>query len=121
MTKDKALYKWFSDFGMTVYTSTSVPDDIVFPYMTYEYNAGSFATGEVNCVVRIWYKTTSEALPNEVAERFRQYIEEHPNIRCDDGLIWVKQGIPWCQSIIDGGDNTVKGRYINIGIEYHLK
>ena len=35
MTNPAALHQFFSSFGMTAYTSTSVPEDAVFPYLTY--------------------------------------------------------------------------------------
>jgi len=36
MTKAAALHQFFSGFGMDAYTDSSVPDDAVFPYLTYE-------------------------------------------------------------------------------------
>lgn len=55
MSKDKALQAWFTAFGMTAYPSTSVPDDTVFPWLTYEYITGSFGDSDVAIVVSMWF------------------------------------------------------------------
>lgn len=118
MSKDKALQAWFTAFGMTAYPSTSVPDDTVFPWLTYEYITGSFGDSDVPIAVNMWFWTESESIPNQKAEEFRKYILEHDLIECDEGLIWVKTGVPWCQSLTDETSPTVKRRYMNVTLEY---
>lgn len=118
MSKDKALQAWFTAFGMTAYPSTSVPDDTVFPWLTYEYITGSFGDSDVPIAVNMWFWTESESIPNQKAEEFRKYILEHDLIECDEGLIWVKTGVPWCQSLTDETSPTVKRRYTNVTLEY---
>lgn len=118
MSKDKALQAWFTAFGMTAYPSTSVPDDTVFPWLTYEYITGSFGDSDVAIAVNMWFWTESESIPNQKAEEFRKYILEHDLIECDEGLIWVKTGVPWCQSLTDETSPTVKRRYMNVTLEY---
>lgn len=118
MSKDKALQAWFTAFGMTAYPSTSVPDDTVFPWLTYEYITGSFGDSDVPIAVNMWFWTESESIPNQKAEEFRKYILEHDLIECDEGLIWVKTGVPWCQSLTDETSPTVKRRYCNVTLEY---
>lgn len=118
MSKDKALQAWFTAFGMMAYPSTSVPDDTVFPWLTYEYITGSFGDSDVAIVVNMWFWTESESIPNQKAEEFRKYILEHDLIECDEGLIWVKTGVPWCQSLTDETSPTVKRRYCNVTLEY---
>lgn len=118
MSKDKALQAWFTAFGMTAYPSTSVPDDTVFPWLTYEYITGSFGDSDVPIAVNMWFWTESESIPNQKAEEFRKYILEHDLVECDEGLIWVKTGVPWCQSLTDETSPTVKRRYCNVTLEY---
>ena len=45
MTKAAALHQFFSSFGMMAYTSTSVPEDAVFPYLTYELITSAWECG----------------------------------------------------------------------------
>lgn len=118
MSKDKALQAWFTAFGMAAYPSTSVPDDTVFPWLTYEYITGSFGDSDVPIAVNMWFWTESESIPNQKAEELRKYILEHDLIECDEGLIWVKTGVPWCQSLTDETSPTVKRRYMNVTLEY---
>ncbi len=102
---------------MQAFPVTAVPDDAVLPWMTYDYTEGRFGDVESPITVNMWFRTTSEALPNQKAREFRDYIEEHGLIRCDGGLIWVKPGNPWSQVIAEE-DNSIKRRYINLEIEY---
>ena len=42
--KDKALHAWFSQF-LTAYPTSNVPEDAVFPWMTYELITGAWDSG----------------------------------------------------------------------------
>lgn len=118
MTKAAALYQFFSSFGMPAYTSTSVPDDVKFPYLTYELITSAFESGDVGLTVNLWFYTTSEAIPNTKAEEIGKRIDEMAPLRCDGGAIWLKRGSPWCQSLSDETSPIIKRRYINITAEY---
>lgn len=118
MTKDKALQAWFEGFGMAAYPSTSVPDDVALPYLTYDYVIGEFNGQDVPIAVNMWFHTESEAIPNKKAEEFKKYILENDLIKCDEGYIWVMTGEPWCQSLYDDTLPSVKRRYINVTLSY---
>lgn len=119
MTKAAALYQFFSSFGMTAYTSTSVPEDAVFPYLTYELITSAWEVGEVGLTVNLWFYTTSEAVPNAKAEELSEAIGlGGVRLKCDGGYIWLKRGSPWCQSLSDETSPTIKRRYINVTAEY---
>ena len=64
MTKNKALFAWFNEF-MPFYRASSVPKDVVMPYGTYEYTDGAFDAGEIGLTVNLWFRTESEAIPDE--------------------------------------------------------
>ncbi len=119
MTKAAALYQFFSSFGMTAYTSTSVPEDAVFPYLTYELIISAWEAGEVGLTVNLWFYTESEKIPNTKADEISRAIGLGGKILpCDGGYIWLKRGSPWCQSLSDETSPTIKRRYINITAEY---
>ena len=59
MRKNKALYAWFNGF-MPFYRASSVPEDALFPYGTYEYTDGAFDAGEAALTVNLWFRTESE-------------------------------------------------------------
>lgn len=118
MTKDKALYAWFSQF-MTAYPETSVPEDAEFPWLTYELVTGALDSGEIGITVNLWYYSEQEAEPNAKAQEIADAIGMGGVIiPCDGGAIWIKRGTPWCQNIRDDSDGNIKRRYLNITLEY---
>lgn len=119
MTKAEALYSFFSSFGIPAYASSAVPEDAVFPWLTYDLSTSAWESGEVSLTVNLWYYTTSEAVPNAKAEEISKAIGLGGKLLpCDEGAIWLKRGSPWCQSLHDDSDSMIKRRYINITAEY---
>lgn len=118
MTKDKALHAWFGQF-LPAYPTSNVPEDVIFPYLTYELTTGAFDSGEIGLTINLWYYTESEAVPNEKAQEISTAIGNGGTaIPCDSGYIWIKRGSPWCQNIAEESDTNIKRRYLNITVEY---
>ena len=120
MTPEAAIYAFLSSFAIPAYASSSVPDQAAFPYITYDLVLGEWGQPEVNMPVNVWYRTDSEALPNakvrEIGERIGM---GGVLLHCDGGYIWLKKGSPWAQAVrVEGEDEKVKRRYVNINIEY---
>ena len=119
MTKEQVLHQFFNSFGITGYRNTSVPDDVIFPYLTYDTPISSFEEDPVSITLNLYYYTESEADPDAKAEEIRNFIGMGGKIlHCGGGAIWLKWGSPWCQSLVDETDNNIKRRYINITAEY---
>lgn len=119
MTKGEALQQFFSSFGLTTYAAASVPSDTVFPYLTYDLVTGNWGDMEASIAVNLWYHTDSEALPNAKADEIADTIGIGGKVLpCDGGGIWIKRGSPWCQSLADETDKSIKRRYINISAEF---
>lgn len=122
MTKAAALYKFFSGFGMPAYPSSSVPDDAIFPYLTYDLVTNSWGGEPVSLTVNLWFYTESEAVPNAKAMELSKAIGLGGVILpCEDGYVWLRRGDPWCQSLSDETSPTIKRRYINVTAEYLTK
>lgn len=118
MTKEKALFVWFNEF-MPFYRASSVPGDVVFPYGTYEHVSGAWEDGDVGMTVNLWFYTQSEALPDERAQALSRRIGPcGALVPCDGGYIWLKRGVPWCQSVVYADDPSIKRRYINVTVRY---
>lgn len=118
MTKAAALQAFFEQF-LPAYAASAVPDDVEFPFLTYELITSAWEGGEVGMTVNLWYYTSSEAVPNAKAQELSEAIGVGGIVlKCDGGYIWLKRGSPWCQSLTDNTDNQVKRRYINISAEY---
>ena len=119
MTKEQALHKFFNSFGITGYRNTSVPDDVIFPFLTYDTPVSSFEEDPVSITLNLYFYTDSEAVPDAKAEEIRQAIGMGGVLLdCDGGAIWLKRGVPWCQSLVDETNRNIKRRYINITAEY---
>ena len=120
MTPEAAVYKFLAGFGIPAYASSSTPDQAEFPYITYDLVLGSWGRTEVNVPVNVWYRTDSEAVPNAKVREIAEAIGlGGVTVPCDDGMLWIKKGSPWAQSVtIDGEDEKVKRRYVNINIEF---
>lgn len=120
MTPEAAVYKFLAGFGIPAYASSSTPDQAEFPYITYDLVLGTWGRTEVNVPVNVWYRTDSEAVPNAKVREIAEAIGlGGVTVPCDDGMLWIKKGSPWAQSVtIDGEDEKVKRRYVNINIEF---
>lgn len=119
MTKEQALFKFFNSFGITGYRNTTVPDDVSLPYLTFDTPISSFDEDPVSITLNLYFYTDSEAVPDAKAEEIRKAIGPGGKLlRCDGGMIWLKCGSPWCQSLVDDTNPNIKRRYINITAEY---
>jgi hypothetical protein len=119
MTKEAALHNFFNSFGIPGYTTSSVPDDAVFPWLTYELVTGSIDNGENSLTANLWYYGESEAVPNAKAREIAEEIGYSGKVlTVDGGFIWIKRGTPWCQNLRDETNANIKRRYLNITVEY---
>lgn len=122
MTPEAAIYQFLGSFGIPAYAATATPSDAAFPYITYELTIGEWGAGEVNMPVNVWYRTDSEAEPNAKVREIREALRYGGvQLPCDGGSLWLKQGSPWAQAVrVEGEDEKIKRRYVNINIEYLL-
>lgn len=117
MTKGAALHSFFNSFGISGHPATSVPEDQELPYLTYT-PVFDFWGASVSLTVNLWYRTTDDAVPNEKAQEIAKSIGGGKYLLCDGGAILLTRGSPWCQSLTDNTDASIKRRYINITAEY---
>lgn len=120
MTPEAAIYQFLSSFGIPAYAATATPSDAEFPYITYDLVLGRWDGGEVNMPVNVWYRTDSESAPNEkVREISARLGLGGVTLPCDGGMLWLKKGSPWAQVMrVEGEDDKVKRRYVNVNIEH---
>lgn len=119
MTKAAALQAFFESFGITAYPSSSVPEDTVFPWLTYDAVFGEWEDEPVSITVNLWYRTDSEKIPNDKAAEISKAIGYGgKKLFFDDGIIWIRRGQPFCQNLSDETDSKIKRRYINLTAEY---
>ena len=119
MTKAGAVRKFLGSFGIPAYAEGSVPKDAVFPWLTYEPVFDAWGGAEVSMTVNLWYYTESEKKPNDKADEIAKAIGlGGVTLSCDDGIVWIKRGSPFSQSIHDPAEPEIKRKYINLTVEY---
>lgn len=122
MTKDEAIFEFWSSFGLTAYEETTVPSDDDapnLPYLTYQGVSSGFGT-EAQVAVSLWYFSTSLVEINAKADEISQAIGLGGAIvPCDGGVLWIKRGTPFAQNL--RGSEEQEGllrKYINVSIEF---
>ena len=121
MTKEAALYNFWSMFGIPAYEENSVPsgeDGAEFPYITYQVVADSFGN-DVAMAGSVWYRSTSWKEANAKAQEISNVLSSGGvTLACDGGIIWLRRGVPFAQSMGDDSDDLIKRKYINITAEF---
>lgn len=122
MTPEAAIHQFMSGFGMPAYAAAATPSGAGFPYLTYDLVLGGWMQGEVNMPVNLWFRTDSEAVPNAKVREIADAIGlGGVTLPCDDGMLWLKKGSPWAQAVrVEGEDEKIKRRYVNVNVEYLL-
>ena len=118
MTKEEALYSFYSQFG-TAYEETHLPKSATLPYLTYSVSTASFGDGDTSLSLSVWTRSTSWALANSIAKQISDTLGlGGVIIDCDDGAVWLKRGTPFAQNMGDESDDLIKRKVINITAEY---
>ena len=118
MTKEAALYNFWSMFGLPAYEENAVPSDAEFPYITYQVVTDSFGN-DVALTGSVWYRSTSWKEANAKAQEISNILSRGGvTIACDGGIIWLKRGVPFAQSMGDESDELIKRKYLNITAEF---
>ena len=121
MTKAAAIYQFWSSFGIPAYDENSVPSDedgAEFPYITYQVVTDSFGN-DVALTGSVWYRSTSWKEANAKAQEISDKISRGGvTIACDGGVIWIRRGVPFAQSMGDDSDDLIKRKYINLVAEF---
>ena len=118
MTKAAAIYQFWSGFGLTAYEENTVPEDAVFPYVTYQLVTDSFGR-EVAATASLWYRGESWTAINAKTEEIARFIGLGGKIiKCDGGRIWIKRGQPFAQNMGDESDDLIKLKYLNLTFEF---
>lgn len=119
MDKSQAIYNLWSQFGLPVYDENTVPDDAVFPYITYSTALNSL--GNVTSLSgSLWYYSTSWKEASQKAEEIAEYIGKYGHIsqKIDGGYFFVTMGSPFAQRMSDEGDRLIRRIYILLDCEF---
>lgn len=84
----RALYDFFSGFGLPAYVENTVPDDAALPYITYELLEPD-SLDRAPFHARIWYRSTSYAGVSSKADEIRAAIDRGYSTPIDGGVLWI--------------------------------
>lgn len=113
MTKTQALHRWMEGWGIKAFSRESIPEKTELPYLTYD---KGFSPDGYASTVHIFYRTTSELIPdNKVEEICNSLRRGGVQIPCDGGQLWLTLAFPEWYSATDT-DATIKHRVINLTI-----
>lgn len=107
----KALYNYWSSFGIDAYATDSVPDTASLPYLTFDVKLPNWR-GVASYTVQIWYRDTSFEAITELVDRINTDIGEGKRIVADDCFIYLYKEDNFFQ-MYEGEDETLKGAYLS--------
>jgi len=107
----KALYKFFSGFGLPAYVEYSVPDDARLPYITYQVVNPDWPD-TAPLYARVWYRDTSYAAINATVDAIEAAVKGGISIPTEGGCVVLNKGTPFAQEQPMEGDDTLKVYYL---------
>lgn len=120
----KALYRFFSGFGLPAYAEDSVPlkdannNKIEPPYITVQLIAPDWKSS-VPFYAHIWYRDKGFAAIDAKADEIGAAIGEGVSIPTDGGAVYIYKGTPFAQYRPMAGDPMLKCLYLNMTMMSH--
>lgn len=113
----KAIYAFFSGFGIPAYDTNVVPDEAAFPHIIYSFSEPEWNTKSSGYAL-VLYRTENRAAINAKSDEVAAAIAEKPRLICDGGTIQLWPETPLVQPYRDG---DIRGNMINFSINaYHM-
>lgn len=118
MNKQQALHNFWNSFNLEAYDESTVPDDALFPYITYESPSDSFGNS-ISARASIWYRSNSWSAITLKEEQISLDISRGGKmVAYDGGAMWIQRSNPWAQRLSDPDDDTIRRIVLNISIEF---
>ena len=118
MTKDEAIYSFYSGFSLPAYDENTVPEGSALPYITYSVSTDSIGN-MVILSASLWYRSTSWAAVQDKADEIAAAIGYGGKILpVDGGYVWIMRGSPFAQRMAEPSDNMVRRIALNINAEF---
>ena len=118
MTKDEAIYSFYSGFSLPAYDENTVPEGSALPYITYSVSTDSIG----NIVIlsaSLWYRSTSWVAIQDKADEIAADLGYGGKIiKIDNGYLWLTKGSPFAQRMSEPSDKMVRRIIIKINAEF---
>ena len=110
----KALYTFFSGFGIPAYVSDNIPDNATMPYITYDliepipYTRGTFNAS-------VWYRDTSYENITAKVDEIKSAIDTGVSLKAGNGAVHIfrERSGAFCQMRNDP-DRETKRAYLSM-------
>lgn len=114
----KALYSFWSGFGLPAYTTTTVPREAQLPYITYSL-VETEPLQPATHYAQVFYRDTSNAALLAKVDEIKAALGDGVMIPCTGGLVSIRPDTPFVQIIVDAVPEN-RYAYINLQINcYH--
>lgn len=114
----RALYEFWSGFGIPAFSAGSVPVEQDLPYITYSLVETEPLEPSTH-YAQVWYRSKSNAALLAKVDEIKQDLGDGVLIACDGGYISLRPITPFAQLMVDVQPD-VKYAYLNMQINcYH--
>lgn len=107
----RALYQFFSGFGLPAYVENAVPEGAELPYITYQLIEPDWRSEGTSLYARVWYKSTSYAPVAAKVDEIRAAVGEMVSITTETGAVYIAPSTPYVQNM-PMDDDTIKAAYM---------
>lgn len=124
MTKEAAIYNFWSGFSIPAYEENTVfamteagwiPD---YPYITYEVQTGSFGAA-IPLTATLWYRSVSWVGINAKKAEIAAALENGGiALGCDDGFVRLYRNDNFASNLGDPSDDMIKKVVMNYTAEF---
>lgn len=117
ITKEQALYNFWSSFGVKAYEETSVPEKTAFPYITYQTTLDSFGA-EVAMTASVWDRKSDWQSVTDIKDAISVELTLGGKIiHYTGGAMWLKKAQPFAQRRGDA-DKSIRRIVLNVSAEF---
>ena len=115
----RALYAFYSGFGLPAYPEDGVPSDAALPYITYTIVQPDYIDSAVH-QARIWYQSDSYAGVNAKADEIISAVGRGLLLPAGDGAVCLRPGTPLAQHMPIEGKPEIKIVYLNFQLSAYV-
>ena len=118
LKREKALYNFWSSFGLPAYDETSVPDNATLPYITYETATATFDT-PIPLSMSLWYYSpTWTDITMKALEIIGTIGAGGKRIKYDGGGMWITIPGQNYERMSDSASDMIRRIVINVMAEF---
>lgn len=115
----KALYGFWSTFGLPAYPEGNVPSDADLPYITYTLTQPEWQSAAIH-QARVWMRSESYAAINAKVDEITARIGSGILLAAEPGYLCIRKGNPLVQ-FQDVGAPDLKVAYLNLQLNAYTE